>query len=283
MNAALFRLKDGYMTHGFSYIRPKSLEEVIDLLSESLGRGCVFSGGTDLFVDIRAGLAKPDFVVDLKSIESLHRLSFDKRKGLSIGACVTVNGLTGHADVQKHYAILVTAGKELATHQIRNRASVVGNLVTASPCGDMASPLLCLDAELVILSKDGSKNIRLSDFITGVKNTILRPGEIVEKILVPTSMINATGGYKKLKRIRGHDLGVVSVAMLKRNDILRFAISSAAPTPVLLPDFSPDTTLETIQAAAQKAISPIDDVRCSREYRAFMVNAFIERLMEEAG
>ena len=283
MNAALFLLKGGYMIHGFSYIRPKSLEEAVDLLSKSLGRGCVFSGGTDLFVDIRAGLAKPDFIVDLKSIESLHRLSFDKREGLSIGACVTVNGLIGHRDVQKHYEILVTAGKELATHQIRNRASIVGNLVTASPCGDMASPLLCLDAELVILAKDGSKNIRLSDFITGVKKTILRPGDIVEKILVPTSMINATGGYKKLKRIRGHDLGVVSVAMLKGNDTLRFAISSAAPTPVLLPDFSPDTSLETIQAAAQKAINPIDDVRCSREYRAFMVNTFIERLMKEAG
>ena len=271
------------MIHDFRYIRPKSLEEVLDLLSKRGEKGCVFSGGTDLFVDIRAGLTTPDFVVDLKAIKSLHHLSFDKQKGLSIGACVTVNELIRHASVQKHYPILATAGRELATHQIRNRATVVGNVVTASPCGDMASPLLCLGAEVVILSKEGSKNIRLSDFITGVKNTRLGPDEIVEKILVPAGMIDAIGGYKKLKRIRGHDLGVVSVALLKGKDTLRFAISSAAPTPVLLPDFPPNTSVKEIQAAAQHAINPIDDIRCSREYRAFMVNAFIERLMEEAG
>ena len=271
------------MIHDFRYIRPKSLEEVHDLLSNRSEQGCVFSGGTDLFVDIRAGLSTPDFVVDLKAIESLHQFSFDKQEGLIIGACVTVNELIRHAAVQKHYSILATAGRELATHQIRNRATVVGNVVTASPCGDMASPLLCLDAEVVVLSSKGSRNILLSDFITGVKSTRLRPDEIVEKILVPGRMIDAIGGYKKLKRIRGHDLGVVSVALLKGKDTLRFAISSAAPTPVLLTDFPPSTSVRDIQAAAQRAISPIDDVRCSKEYRAFMVSAFIERLMNEAG
>ena len=271
------------MTHDFRYIRPKSLDEVLDLLSTRGEKGCVFSGGTDLFVDIRAGMTTPDYVVDLKGIESLHHLSFDKEEGLSIGACVTVNELIQHEAVKKHYSILTIAGRELATHQIRNRATVVGNVVTASPCGDMASPLLCLDAEVVILSHKGSRDILLSDFVTGVKSTTLRPDELVEKIIVPSRMIDATGGYKKLKRIRGHDLGLVSVALLKRKDTLRFAISSAAPTPVLLSDFPPSASVEEVQAAAQQAISPIDDVRCSREYRAFMVNVFIERLMKEAG
>ena len=179
--------KDGYMTHDFRYIRPKSLEQALDLLSKRGEESCVFSGGTDLLVDIRAGLCKPDLLVDLKAIESLHHLSFDKGEGLGIGACVTINELIDNGAVQKHYTLLATAGKELATHQIRNRATVVGNVVTASPCGDMASPLLCLDAELVVLSKGGPKKICLAEFITGVKSTTLKPDEIVEKIVVPPS------------------------------------------------------------------------------------------------
>ncbi len=145
----------------------------------------------------------------------------------------------------------------------------------------MASPLLCLEASLVVTSQRDSKKIPFTEFITGVKKTVLQPNEIVEKIIVPTKMINARGGYEKLKRIKGHDLGVVSTALLKCNGSIRIAISSAAPTPVLLPDFPSHVSVETVQNAAQSVIRPIDDVRCTAEYRAFMVNVFIERLMGE--
>jgi len=78
-----------------------------------------------------------------------------------------------------------------------------------------------------------------------------------------------------------HDLGVVSVALIKANGTARVAISSAAPTPVLLPDFPADAPVADIQATAQQMISPIDDVRCTKEYRSFMVDVFIRRLMQE--
>jgi carbon-monoxide dehydrogenase medium subunit len=269
------------MLQEFNYSRPDTLDEVLSIIAEQGDRTKVFSGGTDLFVDIRAGLEKPESVIDLKGVDSLHELSFDKKEGLSIGACVTINELIEYDVVEKHFPILLFAGRELATHQLRNRATVVGNIVTASPCGDMASPLLCQEAALVVTSRRDSKKIPFMEFITGVKKTVLQPDEIVEKIIVPTTMIDARGGYKKLKRIRGHDLGVVSTALIKRNGTLRIAISSAAPTPILLSDFPSDVSTETVQAAAQKVIRPIDDVRCSAEYRAFMVNIFIERLMEE--
>jgi carbon-monoxide dehydrogenase medium subunit len=269
------------MLHDFTYVHPDTLDDALSFIRETGERSRVFSGGTDLFVDIRSSLSKPEFVVDLKGIEELHTLAFDRQAGLSIGACVTVNELIEDPAVIKHYPILVVAGKELATHQLRNRASVVGNIVTASPCGDMGSPLLCLEAEVEILSRGGSKRLLLADFITGVKQTALGADELVTRIVVPTTMLDARGWYRKLKRIRGHDLGVVSVALVRHGGILRFAISSAAPTPVLLPDFPASTAVEEIQGAAQKAISPIDDVRCSAEYRAFMVDVFIEQLMGE--
>lgn len=265
----------------FTYSSPTSMDELLQALAKYGASARVFSGGTDLFVAIRSGLTRPEVVIDLKHVPELGKLSFDDNTGLSIGACVTVNQLVAAHVVQQRYAILATAGHELATFQLRNRATVVGNIVTASPCGDMSSPLLCLGARVELVTVRGTREMPLVEFITGVKTTQIADDEIVSRIVVPTDHIDAVGGYKKLKRIKGHDLGVVSVAMLERNETRRFAISSAAPTPVLLPDFASDAGVSDIQAKAQEMISPIDDVRCTKEYRAFMVDVFIRRLIEE--
>ena len=271
------------MLHEFAYHGPTSLEEALRILKGNGSGTTVFSGGTDLFVNIRAGLVTPEHVVDLKGIPELHQLSWDDREGLSIGACVTVNQLLDHPEVVGRFPVLRAAGEELATYQLRNRATVVGNVVTASPCGDFGSPLLTLGGEVVLASGEGERRVALGEFITGVKRTIIRPEEIVTRIVVPVRWAGASGGYRKLKRIKGHDLGVVSVAMIRHEGVVRCAISSAAPTPVLLPDFPDDTPVTTIQKKAQEMISPIDDVRCTREYRAFMVDIYIRRLLEELG
>ncbi len=268
------------MLHEFSYIEPGSLSELLEFLAEHGSESAVFAGGTDLLISIRAGLEKPAYVVDLKKVPELQELSFDAKSGLSIGAAVNVNRLVEHEAVRNHYRILEIAGRELATFQLRNRATVIGNIVTASPCGDMSSPLLCLDAEVELLSTSGLRTMLLKEFITGVKKTQLKPEEIVSRIVVPTAFIDAAGGYEKLKRIKGHDLGVVAVTMIKTKKTMRVAVSSAAPTPVLLPDFALDTPVAEIQKVAQAAISPIDDVRCTKEYRRFMVDVYIRRLME---
>ncbi|MFW6368669.1 MAG: FAD binding domain-containing protein [Spirochaetota bacterium] len=269
------------MTHEFSYHAPQSLDEALGLLAEFGSDAEVLSGGTDLLVGIRGGLSRPVHVVDIKRIEELKTLSSGNNEGLFIGATVTVNQMLDYAPVAESFSILKHAGEVLATHQLRNRATPVGNIVTASPCGDMSSPLLCLDCEVDIVSKDGGRRVPLGDFITGVKQTALQPHEIVRGLRIPTTWAGANSGYKKLKRIKGHDLGVVSVAMLRNGNAMRVAISSAAPTPILLPDFDSEASVEEVQEVAAGAISPIDDVRCTKEYRSFMVGVFIERLMNE--
>jgi aerobic carbon-monoxide dehydrogenase medium subunit len=269
------------MNHDFQYVAPTTKTELLDFLAEHGESSAVFSGGTDLFVSIRDDLAKPDYVVDLKTVDELCRLTYTADGGLSIGAGVTVNELVDSADVQKHYPILHIAGDQLATFQLRNRATVAGNLVTASPCGDMSSPLLCLGARVVLTSKRGSRELAIQEFITGVKKTAIAPDEIMEKILVPAESAGMTGGYRKLKRIKGHDLGLIGVALTRKNGSFRVAISSAAPTPVLLPEFKAGTDYEDVKNAAMDAISPIDDVRCTAEYRSYMVGEYIKRLMEE--
>lgn len=269
------------MLHEFSYVEPGSLSELLSFLGKHGTESAVLSGGTDLLINIRAGIEKPEYVVDLKKIPELQELSFDAIEGLSIGATVVVNRLIEMKEALDKYAILVIAGRELATHQLRNRATVIGNVVTASPCGDMTSPLLCLDASVELVSESGSRSLPLKEFITGVKQTQIKPEEIVRRIVVPTTHAGATGGYRKLKRIKGHDLGVIAVAMIRSGATLRAAISSAAPTPVLLPDIPDSTSVEDIQRTAQKSISPIDDVRCTAEYRSFMVSVYLRRLHEE--
>lgn len=268
------------MLHEFSYVSPQSREELLSFLDAHGDEAVVFSGGTDLFVNIRANLAKPGVVVDLKGIKDFHALSYGQ-EGLHIGCCVTVNEVVSDSTVREHFSILHIAGSELATYQLRNRATVVGNVVTASPCGDMSSPLLVLGAEMIISSKGETRRVPIGEFITGVKKTVLKPNEIVEGILVPKIYENAPGGYKKLKRIKGHDLGLVSVTLVRPRGKLRLAISSAAPTPVLLPEFDADTPAAEVQKAAHEAISPIDDVRCTKDYRDFMVGVYIERLLNE--
>jgi CO/xanthine dehydrogenase FAD-binding subunit len=268
------------MLHEFSYIEPGSLQELLDFLAEKGEKSSVLAGGTDLVVNVRAGVDKPEYVVDIKGIPELQELTFDPAKGLSIGATVTVNRLIESDDVKTHFSILTTAARELATFQLRNRATVIGNVVTASPCGDMSSPLLCLDAAVELVSAKGTRQMPLREFITGVKKTEIKSSEIVSRITVPVTHIDAAGGYEKLKRIKGHDLGVVAVAMTRTASAIRVAISSAAPTPVLLPDFPVDADAESIQKVAQEAISPIDDVRCTKEYRRFMVDVYIRRLLE---
>jgi carbon-monoxide dehydrogenase medium subunit len=269
------------MNYPFSYVAPSTKDELLDLLAEKGERAEVFSGGTDSFVNLRSGFVQPEYVVDLKGVEQLHQLSYDPTEGLYIGACVTVNKLLDSEAVREHYQVLHIAAGELATHQLRNRATIVGNLVTASPCGDMSSPLLCVNASVVLSSKRGTRELALKEFITGVKQTAIASDEIVEAVKVPAATADMTGGYEKLKRIKGHDLGLVAVAMTRKNGSMRFAISSAAPTPVLLPDFPSDTHYEEVKSAAMEAIKPIDDVRCTADYRRFMVGQYIKRLMEE--
>ncbi|HET7839180.1 MAG TPA: molybdopterin dehydrogenase, partial [Rectinemataceae bacterium] len=105
--------------------------------------------------------------------------------------------------------------------------------------------------------------------------------ELLELIVVPADTAGARGSYRKLKRINGHDLGIVGVAVMKKAGLMRIAVSSAAPTPVLVDGLAEDTSPDAAVAAVRKAISPISDLRCSKEYREHMVEVFVRRLLEE--
>ncbi len=269
------------MNHAFRYLAPTSYDEALQFLAELGKRGKLMAGGTDLLVNIRADLEHPTHVIDIKHIPDIGKLTYSDQDGLSIGAAVTINAIIDDPAVNEHYPLLVACAHQLASHQVRNRATVVGNVVNASPCADMAPPLMCLEAEVEIRSLDGTRTVPCHTFFTGPKQTILKPGEMVSRMMVPARMRGASGGYRKLKRIQGHDLGIVGVALMKKDDLVRVAVSSAAPTPILVRDFKASDAVETMVEETMKAISPIDDVRCTKDYRLFMAGVYLKRLAQE--
>jgi CO/xanthine dehydrogenase FAD-binding subunit len=269
------------MIYRFNYLAPETREELHSMLADRSSGAALLAGGTDLLVNIRNGVAKPDCVINVKKVKGFSGISWSDQEGLIIHAGATINDLLREAKVRQDYPLLAACAHDLASYQIRNRATVVGNVVNASPCSDMAPALLCLKAKAVISSKWGEREVPFQDFFKGVKKTVLLPDELLERIVVPASSAGAQGGYHKLKRINGHDLAIVGVAMLKQAGVLRMGVSSAAPTPVFVGDLSTTDPADSVVAAALKAISPISDVRCTKEYREHMVQVFVRRLLEE--
>ncbi|MEM3072697.1 MAG: xanthine dehydrogenase family protein subunit M, partial [Candidatus Bathyarchaeia archaeon] len=247
--------------------------------------------GTDLLVLMRERLIRPRYVIDIKGIRDLHKLSWDEKEGLTIGATVTLNELIASEVVRESFNVLWKAASTLADPTIRNRATLVGNICNASPAADTAPALLVLDAEVEVVNANGRRIIPIRDFFTGVKRTSLKLGEFVEAVRIPKSPDGARGDYLKWGRTRGEDLAVVGVAALVANsgkEIMRIALSSVAPTPLRIFEVeeipmggcSPAEQISKAVSIVREKISPIADVRGGREYRTHMAGVLTKRILE---
>ena len=264
------------MLGDFDYFCPKSLNEAVDLLQKPGAK--VFAGGTDLIVSMRNGIMHPLLLVDIKKVEKL-RITSAEQGELHIGAAVTVNELLESQEVREQFPILVEAAASLASYQVRNRATVIGNLCNASPAADMAPALLVLNAKLEIFSRTGTREIPLGQLFTGVKRTSLSEGEIVTQLKVPLE--KGSGKYLKKSRLKGHDLSAVGVAGFFNGSEMRLAIGACAPTPVLCSssNMSYGEILETAIQKVREITKPIADIRAGREYRIAIIEVYVERVL----
>ena len=271
--------------YNMRYERPTSIAEACDLLITE-PHAVVLAGGTDLVVDMRSGRCI-DCVVDIKRIPELNNLEFSRNNELRIGACVILQRLTDDPNVKKHYPGLAKAAGMVGSYQVRNRATLGGNLSNASPCADTAPPLLVLGARITVVSKNNTRDLDLHDFFKGVKETVLQPGDLVKSIVIPSSSLSFRTAFFKIQRIRGHDLALLSLAgaYSPEEGEFRIAVGSAAPTPVLAPpikDISPTSNIDDVgNGLAEKVlpfICPIDDVRASATYRREMTKVLCKRL-----
>jgi len=267
------------MHHEFEYVAPRTRAELLSTLKKFGARGKLLAGGTDLLVDIRVGHNVPETVIDVKYIDEYRKIRWDAKEGLSIGATVTCVELMNDKTVRAKFSLLADAAGHIGSPQLRNRATIAGNLCTASPCADMGCSLLAYGASIELASEKKTRVIPLVEFFTGVKKTQRQPDEVVQRIIVPAAMAGARGAMEKLKRIKGHDLAVVSVAMVKTAKTLRVGIGSCAPTPIALKELPASASVKTVVDEALKTVKPIDDIRASKEYRLAMVQSFVEKLM----
>jgi CO/xanthine dehydrogenase FAD-binding subunit len=278
----------------FDYIQPATLLEACQFMVLHGDEARPFLGGTDVFVRMRDGFLKPKYLVDVKGLEGMRELCFDPGNGLMIGAAVTMNQLIACREVQAHYPLLVEACRSVASYQLRNRATVAGNICNASPAGDTIGACLVYEAEVHIFGIDGPRQEALKSFFLGPGKTCLRPGDLVTAIHLPLPVPEARGIYLKLGRNKLSDLAIIGVTVLGWPEAglpagfrLRVALSSVAPTPLLLmevEDFLAKHTItpEIVENAACLAVdgcAPIDDVRSSARYRKLMVKKLTEKAL----
>jgi carbon-monoxide dehydrogenase medium subunit len=271
----------------FEYLRPETVEEAIALRLKHEGCSVLLNGGTDIIIQLREHLITPEYVIDIKRIPGLKKLTFSKEEGLFIGACVTMNELGDSEAVQANYPFLAEAAYSVGSKQVRNRATIVGNIVNASPLCDTGTPFYVCEAVMCIASRDGEREVPIEEFITFVRKTSLRSDEIVVGIRVPYTE-GAKGIFTKISRRKEVDLSTICSTVLRIKDSYRVAFGAVAPTPIRLPKteallHTKTLTPELIEEAAKLArteVSPISDIRASKEYRLDVVEVAVRRSLE---
>ena len=274
----------------FEYLKPDSIEETISILFQYGQKAQILNGGTDLIVEMRDKIAQPEYLVDIKAIPQLNRITYNKQDGLNIGATVTLNEISNSKIVQTNYPILAEACKTVGSYQVRNRATLAGNICNASPAADTAPPLLVLEAKVNIISLVGEKMIPINQFFTGVKKNVLKKGEFVTSITVPPIKDKWTGAYLKQGRKKDVDLATVGVAVVCIRDEVRIALGAVAPVPIrafkteeLLKGKAIDEALlEKIVKSAIAEVLPISDIRSSKEYREEIIKILLKRAILQA-
>ncbi len=267
-----------------------TVDHTLGLLAEHGERARVVAGATDLMIELdRGARAGIDILVDLTRIPELAGIAI-RDNTLHLGALVTHAQVVASDDIVRHALPLAQASAEIGSPQLRNRATVAGNLVTASPANDTISALMALDASVEIRSRRGERRVALTDFYPGFRQTVLAPDELVTRIVVPV-VDGRRGIFVKLGNRRAQAISVVHLAAVVDTDpdgvvtAARLAVGSVAPTVVLLAEPAAllvgeplgPATISAAAAAVRAAVTPIDDVRATATYRSDVIGTMVER------
>ena len=275
----------------FEFFEPTTLAEASRLFAAEHAQ--LLAGGTDLVIGMKALTETPQSVISLQKIAGLAGITRDGGGGVSIGAMTKVRDIELSDEIQNGYTALAEGAAEIGSIQIRNLATIGGNIAHASPAADTVAALLALDAQVDIASADGERSVPIDTFFTGPGQTVLRAGELITRFRLPNP---ASGSHYIKHKIREvMDLafiGVASAVEVANGTITgaRIGLAAVAPTPVrareaeaLLAGKSlTDALLAEAGEAAAAACSPISDLRCSAEHRREMVDVLTRRTVQEA-
>ena len=275
----------------FVYHRPTSLDEAVDALQQGPAPAYVLAGGTDLLVRYKLQNQAIGAVVSLRDIPGLDTIE-PEGDGLRIGARVCLSQILESALVAERAPVLADAARRMGNANIRNRATIVGNICNASPAADSAGPLLALDAEVVVVGPGGERRVPIAGWFTGPRRQCMADDEIAAAVIVPRQA--GVARYERLANRRTADLALVStcVHLVFADDgtvtEARITLGAVAATPrrsvvaeAILEDVAlDDTTIGAAAVAAANDAQPIDDVRASAWYRTEMIRNLVRRGLE---
>jgi carbon-monoxide dehydrogenase medium subunit len=275
----------------FAYARPGSLAEAFDLLDDAEpGDVAMIVGGTDLIVGLQSGKVAPRLVVDLKHLADLPAGIAEIDGAISIAAPTSLTDIIADERVRASFPALVDAASTVGSVQIRNRASLTGNICNASPAFDTATALLIHDAVVVLTSRAGNRRVPVADFVLGPRSTDLRHGEIATAVELPLPTAPMGTKFARLTRRRGVDLATLSLCCAVGAGRARFAFGAVAPRPFVVTDESGvladpeagahDRDRALLELTAQAR--PISDLRAGRDYRQAMLLVLSRRAHEAA-
>lgn len=283
--------------HAINYQAPKTVDEAVKLLAAHGEKARPLCGGTDLLIQLRAGVRRPEYVVDVKNIAELRRISFDMQHGLRLGAAVSAIELYENGDMRKYYPGLTEAAHLIGSLQIQSRASVGGNLCNGSPAADTTPALIALSAKCRLVGPKGERMVAAEDFCTAPGRTVLDPSELLVEFQIPTPARHSSDAYLRFIPRNEMDIAVVGVGAAVTLDLgddriasARIALGAVGPTPIFAAEASKSLAGKKIEdaainRAAEMAIaasSPIDDMRGTAEYRRHVVGVLTRRALAKA-
>ena len=320
----------------FEYIAPKTVAKAI---SSQKKFGKFFAGGTDLFVAMTERISHPELLIDLNGISELRGIKWDKKNGLRVGALTTLTRLKENPIVQERFPVLSQIVSLVSTTQLQNMGTLGGNLCLDTRCyyynqsaffkkrwdpcfkiggkvchvvkggdacyaaysGDMAAPLIALEAKVKIAGPNGTSEKKLQDFFTGsgIKPNILKFNEIVTEISIPAPPEYSGLSYQKLRLRDTMDFPILGVALFihseKKDSMscrdVRLVLNAVAPSPIILNDEASNLMcgekitpkiIKEVSKIAQKAAHPVNNTASSPRYRNEMVQVFTKNAMHEA-
>lgn len=276
-----------------SFYTPQSVGEALQLLAHHKDKARLIAGGTDLLIEIERGIRDPAVVIDVGRIPGLDYIYQDEQKNIHLGPLVTHNQVAGSKLCVDRAFPLAKACWEIGAPQIRNRGTVAGNLVTASPANDTITPLWALDASVTLRSVRGERTLSFEEFFKGVRQTALEPDEMIVDIFFRAMKRDQVGTFLKLGLRRAQAISVVNVAVVLNLLVdsvtgARITLGSVAPTIVRATNaerflagkvLHPEVIVHAGELAAQ-TIAPISDVRGSAEYRRYMTATLTRHALE---
>jgi len=279
----------------FEYLTPKTLEEALALLSEHRGKARVIAGGTDLLPQMKSREVVPQYLIGLKNIPALDYIKYSNTDGLRFGALTTLHSVETSPIIQKRFGVLAQAAHSMASTQIRNVATVAGNLCMAAPSADMAPAFIVSGGKLKLVSPEGKRVVAIDEFFTGPGKTVLGEVELLTEVQVPNMPPHSGAVYLKYTLRRAMDIAIVGVAALvtSHNGVcqeVKIALGAVAPMPiratgaeaVLRRKVINDELIEQAAHVASEEARPISDIRASAEYRKEIVRVLTRRVVEQA-